>query len=61
MGRERYSEEVKEQTARYVLESGKSAIKVSEELGININTVLDLCNKEVIGYAISSKNIRQCC
>ena len=58
MGRERYSEEVKEQTARYVLESGKSAIKVSEELGININTVLDLCNKEVIGYAISSKKYK---
>lgn len=35
----KYSEEMREQTAAYILESGKSATSVSEELGIDTNTV----------------------
>lgn len=35
----KYSEEMREQTARYVLESGKSATSVAEEMGIDKNTV----------------------
>ena len=35
----KYSEEMREQTARYVLESGKSATCVAEEMGIDKNTV----------------------
>ena len=34
----KYSEEMREQTARYVLESGKSATGVAEEMGIDKNT-----------------------
>ena len=40
MGRERYSEEVKEQTARYVLESGKSAIGVWRKYISGFNSAL---------------------
>jgi len=35
----KYSEEMREQTSLYVLESGKSATKVSEEIGIDVNIV----------------------
>ena len=34
-----YTEEMREQTAQYIIESGKSAIGVAEELGIDKNTV----------------------
>ena len=39
MGKVKYSEEMKEQTVKYILESGKSASKASEELGVDKNTV----------------------
>ena len=39
MGKIKYSEEMKLQTVKYVLEGGKSATKVSKELGIDTNTV----------------------
>lgn len=39
MGKVKYSEEMKEQTVKYVPEGGKSATKVSKELGIDTNTV----------------------
>ena len=39
MGKVKYSEEMKLQTVKYALEGGKSATKVSKELGINANTV----------------------
>ena len=39
MGKVKYSEEMKLQTVKYVLEGGKSATKVSKELGIDTNTV----------------------
>ena len=35
----KYTPEIREQTARYVLESGKSATSVAEEMGIDTNTV----------------------
>ena len=39
MGRVKCSEEMKLQTVKHVLACGKSATKVSKELGINTNTV----------------------
>jgi len=35
----KYSEEMREQTARLIVEGGKSATSVAEELGIDKNTV----------------------
>lgn len=41
----KYSEEMKEETAIYILESGKSIIAASKELGINVNTACRWINK----------------
>ena len=35
----KYTQEIREQTARYILESGKSATSIAEEMGIDTNTV----------------------
>jgi transposase-like protein len=35
----KYSPEMRENTARHILESGKSATSVAEEMGIDVNTV----------------------
>lgn len=35
----KYSQEMREKTARHILNSGKSATSVAEELGIDTNTV----------------------
>ena len=35
----KYSQEMREQTARHILETGKSATSMAEELGIDVNTV----------------------
>lgn len=35
----KYSEEMREETAKYVIENGKSATSVAEELEIDVNTV----------------------
>jgi transposase-like protein len=35
----KYTQEMRDKTARYVLETEKSATSVAEELGINTNTV----------------------
>ena len=35
----KYSEEMREQTAAFIIETGKSATSMSEELGIDKNTV----------------------
>ena len=35
----KYSEEMRERTAKFVLETGKSATSVAEEMGIDTNTV----------------------
>ena len=41
----KYSEEMKEETAIYILESGKSITLASKELGINVNTTCRWINK----------------
>ena len=35
----KYTEEMREQTARFVVENGKSATSMAEERGIDVNTV----------------------
>ena len=35
----KYTEELREQTAKFILETGKSATSVAEEMGIDTNTV----------------------
>ena len=35
----KYSQEMREETAKYILENGRSATSVAEELGIDVNTV----------------------
>lgn len=35
----KYTQEMREQTARFILETGKSATSVAEEMGIDTNTV----------------------
>ena len=35
----KYTQEMRDQTARFILESGKSATSVAEEMGIDTNTV----------------------
>jgi len=35
----KYSEEMREQTAAYIIENGKSATSMAEEMGIDTNTV----------------------
>ena len=35
----KYTQGIREQTARYILDSGKSATSISEEMGIDKNTV----------------------
>ena len=37
--RSKYTQEFREKTAQFIMENGKSAISVSEEMGIDINTV----------------------
>ena len=39
MGKVKYSEEMKEQTVKYILEGGQSSTKAAKELGIDKNTV----------------------
>ena len=35
----KYSQEMREQTAKHIIDSGKSATSMAEELGVDINTV----------------------
>lgn len=39
----KYSAEIREQTAEFILSSGKSATSVAEEMGIDVNTVCRWC------------------
>lgn len=59
----KYSEEMRERTARHIIESGKSATRVSEELGIDINTVCrwvrDYRRKHHLPSYAESKGIKQ--
>lgn len=36
----KYTQEIREQTVKYILENGKSATSVAEEMGMNKNTVI---------------------
>ena len=55
MGKVKYSEEMKLQTVKYVLEGGKSATKISKELGIDTTIFaknsFSLCSKALFCYA----------
>lgn len=59
----KYSEEMREQTAKYIIESGKSATSVSEELGVDTNTVCrwvrDYRRKHKMPSYAESKGIKQ--
>ncbi|MBO4871807.1 MAG: transposase [Lachnospiraceae bacterium] len=35
----KYTQEIREKTAKYILETGKSATSVAEEMGIGVDTV----------------------
>ena len=37
--RTKYSDEMREETAKFIIESGRSATSVAEEMGIDTNTV----------------------
>lgn len=59
----KYSEEVRNRTAKHIIESGKSATSISEELGIDKNTVCrwvrDYRKKNKFPSYAESKGIRQ--
>lgn len=59
----KYSEEMRERTARYILENGKSATSVAEEMGIDTNTVCrwvrDFRRKNNLPGYRESKGIRR--
>ena len=59
----KYSEEVRERTAKHIIESGKSATRVSEEMGIDTNTVCrwvrDFRRKHHLPSYAESKGIKQ--
>ena len=40
--RTKYTEEIRKQTAKFIIESGRSATSVAKEMGIDINTVCKL-------------------
>lgn len=37
--RTKYSDEMREETAKFIIESGRSATSIAEEMGIDTNTV----------------------
>jgi transposase-like protein len=59
----KYSEEMRERTARHIIESGKSATSVAEEMGIDTNTVCrwvrDYRRKNHLPSYTDSKGIKQ--
>ena len=59
----KYTEEIRERTARHIIESGKSATGVAEEMGIDINTVCrwlrDYRRKHHLPSYAESKGIKQ--
>lgn len=59
----KYTEEMRERTAKYIIESGKSATSVSEEMGIDTNTVWrwvrDYRRKNKLPSYAESKGIKQ--
>ena len=59
----KYTEEMRERTAKFILESGKSATSVAEEMGIDTNTVCrwvrDFRRKNSMPSYSQSKGIKQ--
>lgn len=59
----KYTEEIRERTARHIVESGKSATSVAEEMGIDTNTVCrwvrDYRRKHHLPSYAESKGIKQ--
>ncbi len=59
----KYSDEMRERTVRHILESGKSATSVAEEMGIDTNTVCrwvrDYRRKNHLPSYAESKGIKQ--
>lgn len=59
----KYTEEMRERTAKFIIESGKSATSVSEEMGIDTNTVCrwvrDYRRKHHLPTYAESKGIKQ--
>lgn len=59
----KYSDEMRERTARHILESGKSATSVAEEMGIDTNTVCrwvrDYRRKNHLPSYAENKGIKQ--
>lgn len=50
----KYSEDMKEETAIYILESGKSITTSAKEMGINVNTACRWINKYKKKHGITS-------
>lgn len=59
----KYSSEMRERTAKFIIESGKSATSVSEEIGIDTNTICrwvrDYRRKNHLPSYAESKGIKQ--
>jgi transposase len=59
----KYSDEIRERTAKHIIESGKSATSVAEEMGIDTNTVCrwvrDYRRKNHLPSYSESKGIKQ--
>ena len=59
----KYTEEIRERTTRHIVESGKSATSVAEEMGIDTNTVCrwvrDYRRKHHLPSHAESKGIKQ--
>jgi len=59
----KYTEEIRERTARHIVESGKSATSVAEEMGIDTNTVCrwvrDYRRKHHLPSYAENKGIKQ--
>ena len=54
----KYTQEIRELTARYILENGKSATSVAEEMGIDTNTVCRWVSDQRIGEGAQEKGKR---
>ncbi|KMW27757.1 hypothetical protein HMPREF0977_02198 [Clostridium sp. 1_1_41A1FAA] len=46
----KYSQEVREETAKFIIESGKSATSVGEEMGIDKNKIISSMSKPGCPY-----------
>ena len=53
--RTKYSDEMREETAKFIIESGRSATSVAEEMGIDTNTVCRWVRDYRLKYRSKSK------